>query len=63
MSKNLDETVRLQSEKKSEWIREIRGDGDYKGLQRERAALPVRPAHQPRRSLGETSARGPIVAL
>ena len=25
MSKNLDETVRLQSEKRQEWIREIRG--------------------------------------
>ena len=26
MSKNLDETVRLQSEKRREWIREIRGE-------------------------------------
>ena len=26
MSKNFDETVRLQSEKKEEWIREIRGE-------------------------------------
>ena len=26
MSKNLDETVRLQSEKREEWIREIRGE-------------------------------------
>ena len=26
MSKNLDETVRLQSEKRQEWIREIRGE-------------------------------------
>ena len=26
MSKNFDETVRLQSEKKQEWIREIRGE-------------------------------------
>ena len=26
MSKNLDETERLQSEKRQEWIREIRGD-------------------------------------
>ena len=25
MSKNLDETVRLQSEKRQEWIREVRG--------------------------------------
>ena len=26
VSKNFDETVRLQSEKKQEWIREIRGE-------------------------------------
>ena len=26
MSKNIDETVRLQSEKRQEWIREIRGE-------------------------------------
>ena len=26
MSKNLDETVHLQSEKREEWIREIRGE-------------------------------------
>ena len=26
MSKNFDETVRLQSEKRREWIREIRGE-------------------------------------
>ena len=26
MSKNFDETVRLQSEKREEWIREIRGE-------------------------------------
>ena len=26
MLKNLDETVRLQSEKRKEWIREIRGE-------------------------------------
>ena len=26
MSKNLDETVRLQSEKRREWMREIRGE-------------------------------------
>ena len=27
MSKNLDETVRLQSEKREEWLREIGGEG------------------------------------
>ena len=26
MSKNLDETVRFQSEKKEEWMREVRGE-------------------------------------
>ena len=62
MSKNLDETVHLQSEKKEESIREIRGERDYKGLQRAQVALPVWPAHWPRRSPGETSVQGPIVA-
>ena len=55
MSKNLDQTVRLQSEKRQEWIRDIRGERDYKDLQRAQAALSVWPAHQPRRSPGETS--------
>ena len=35
MSKNLDETVRLQSENGEEWIREKK-----KGLLREQVALP-----------------------
>ena len=55
--KNFDETVRLQSEIRREWIREVR---DYKGLQRAQVAHPVWPAHQPRRSPGETSVRRPI---
>ena len=55
MSRNFDETVRLQSEKRQE-------ERDYKGLQRARVAFPVWPAHQPRRSPVETSVRGPIVA-
>ena len=42
MSKNLDETVRFQSEKKLE-------EKDYKELQRAQVALLVWPAHQPRR--------------
>ena len=63
VSKNLDETVRLQFEKREEWIREIRGERDYKGLQRVQVALPVWPAHQPRCSPGETHVRGSIVAL
>ena len=61
MSKNFDETVRLQSEKRQEWIREIRGERSYKGLQRAQVALPVWPARQSRRSSGETGVRGPIV--
>ena len=55
MSKNVDETVRLQSEKSGY-------ERDYKRLQRVQVALPVWPAHQPRRSPGEASVRGPIVA-
>ena len=51
-SKNFDETVRLQSERRE----------DHKELQRARVVLPVWPAHQPRRSPGETSVRAPIVA-
>ena len=61
MSKNLDEKVRLQSEKRQEWIREIKKERDYKGLRRAQVALPVWPAHQPCRFLGEASVRGPIV--
>ena len=38
-----------------------RNKEDCKGLQRARVALPVWPAHQPRRSPEETSVRGPIV--
>ena len=59
MSKNLNETVRLQLEKREKWIREIR---DYKGLQRVQVALPVWLVYQPRRSPGEMSVRGAIVA-
>ena len=56
MSKNFDKTVRLQSEIRQEWIREIRGER----LQgRAQVALLVWPAHQPRRSPRETSVQGP----
>ena len=34
---------------------------DYKGLRRPQVALPVWPAHQPRRFPGKTSIRGPFV--
>ena len=59
MSKNLNETVRLHSEKREEWLREAR---DHRGLQRAGATLPISPAHQVRRSRGEMSVQGPIVA-
>ena len=61
MSKNSDETVHLQSEKKQEWIREIRGER----LQRitEGASSAPRLAISSDASFpGETSVRGPIVA-
>ena len=63
MSRNFDKTVpvRLQSEKRVEWIREIRKK-DCKGLQRVKVALPVWLAHQLRRFPEETSVPGPIVA-
>ena len=61
MSKNFDETVGLQSEKSEKWIREIRGEREYKGLQRAQIALPVRPAVQPCRCPGETRVQGPNV--
>ena len=38
------------------------GERDYKELRKAQAALPVWPAHQLRRSPGETSVQGPIVA-
>ena len=61
MSKYLEETVRLQSEKRREWIRDIRGDR-LQGIAEAQVALPVWLARQPCRSPGETSVRGPIVA-
>ena len=61
MSKNFDETVRLQSEIRRVWIREIRGE-ILQGFAEGANSAPVWPAHQPRRSPGATSVRGPIVA-
>ena len=60
VSKNFDETVRLQSEKRQEWIREIRGERGHKGLQRAKVALPDWPAHQPCRSPGERVSGDPL---
>ena len=61
MSRNFDETVRLQSEIRREWIREIQGER-LQGIAEGASSAPVWPAHQPGRSPGETSVRGPIVA-
>ena len=61
MPKNLDETVRLQSEKRKVWIRETRVKRSQ-GIAKAQVALPVWQAHQPHRFPGETSVRGPIVA-
>ena len=58
---NFDETVRLQSEKQQEWIREERV-GRLQKITVEASSAPVWPAHQPRCSPGETIVRGPIVA-
>ena len=60
MSKNFDGTARLQSEKRQEWIREIRGERLH-GIAEGASSAPVWSAHQPRRYPGETSVRGLIV--
>ena len=61
MSKNFDETVRLQSEKRHEWIREIREErlqGIAEGASSASHLASSLTASFP----GETSVRGPIVA-
>ena len=60
VSKNCDETVRLQSENRQEWIREIKEER-LQGIAEGAVVLPVWPAHQLRRSPGESCVRGPIV--
>ena len=60
MSKNFDETVRLQSEKREEWIREVRGE--RQGIAEGRSNVSVRPAYQPRCLPGEMSVWRLIVA-
>ena len=61
MSKNLDETVRLQSEIRQEWIREIRGERPQ-GIAEGASSAPRLASYQPRRFPVEMSVRGPIVA-
>ena len=60
MSKNFDKTVRLWSKKRLVDKRNMRET--KKRLQKARVALPVWPAHQPRRSPEEKNVRGPVVA-
>ena len=61
MSKNLDETVRLQSEKSDEWIREIKGKRQQRIA--EDTSSPPRLASSSAASFPEEmSVRGPIVA-
>ena len=53
MTKNLDEAVSFQSEKK-EWTREVRGER-LQGITDGRTSAPVWPAHQSRRISKEIS--------
>ena len=64
VSKSLDGTVRLLSEKRQEWIREIKGER-LQGIAEGASSAPrlaSSSARQPRRFPGKTSVRGPIVA-
>ena len=59
MSNNLDETLRLQFEKRLEWIREVRGQR----LQGIAVVLPVWPIYQPRRFPGRNECPGTHCSL
>ena len=61
VSKNQYETTRLQSDKREEWIREVRRKR-LQGMQPARVALSVWPTHKLRYSPGEMSVWEPIVA-
>ena len=61
MSKNFDETVRLQFEIGPEWIREVRGERLQQITEDTSSAL-IWPAHQLCTSLGEAVVWGPNVA-
>ena len=60
MLKNLNKMIRLQSEKRQEWI--IEEKRNYKGMQRAGVALSVWSTYQVCRSPGKMSIWGPIVA-
>ena len=60
MSKNLDETIRLQSEQREKRIRVVRGEDTNKGLQR--AGVALRLANSSAASFnGKNECRGPAV--
>ena len=61
MSKNLDETVRLQSEKRQEWIQEIRGER-LQGIANGRSSTPRLATSSAELFSEETHVSGPIVA-
>ena len=62
MCQNTSMTQYAYSPRKDKSGYDRQEERDYKGLWRVQVALPVWSAHQPRRSPGETSVRGPIVA-
>ena len=62
MSKNLDELVRLQSEKREEWIQKVKRKTDYEGQQQAGAAHSTLPTYQPRSFPEEMNVRVLTVA-
>ena len=63
MSKNLDEIVPLQSEKKDKRGYKRYEERNQKRMQKTRVVLPVWPAHQPRRFLGKNECPGTHCSL
>ena len=61
MSKNFDETVRLQSEKRQELIREIRGKR-LQGIAEGASSTPRRASSSAASFPGRNNCPGPIVA-
>ena len=61
MSKNLDETVRLQSEIRREWIREGRGEG-LQGIAKGASSAPRLASSSAASFPGRNECLGPVVA-
>ena len=61
MSKNLDETVRFQSEKREEWIREIRGER-LQGIAQGTSSAPRLASSSVASFPKKNECQGPIVA-